>query len=119
MLFHWNERKRVFEVILVFEYLVYANSAALLPSFTDQQPELHTILEQPGSLAEDWLHTAPALRSLIPLSFLGCTALSSVQSTKYHNAMWKFPRSLFITLLLIYIIEGFGDVSISAPIISV
>jgi hypothetical protein len=86
MLFHWNERKRVFEVILVFEYLVYANSAALLPGFTDQQPELHTILEQPGSLAEDWLHTAPALRSLIPLSFLGCTALSSVQSTKYHNA---------------------------------
>src|SRR6267378_4474489 len=45
-----------------------------------------TILEQPVSLPEDWFHTAPALRSPIPLSFLGCTALSSVQCTKYHNA---------------------------------
>jgi hypothetical protein len=51
----------VFEVILVFEYLVYAKSAALLPGFTGN-------------------------------------------------------RSL---LLIWYILEGFGDVSISAPIISV
>jgi len=75
-------------------HVVYAKSAALLPGFTDRQPALPTILEKPVSLAEGWLHTVPALWSTIPLSFLGCTALSSVQSTKHHNATCGNSQSL-------------------------
>src|ERR1700722_698563 len=64
----------------------------------------NTILEQPVSLVEDWLHTAPALRSPIPLLFsdaLLCQAFSS-RSTIMQRPYIEIPSESLRDLVTLY-----------------
>ena len=87
-----NKESFVFEVILVFEQCMLRAQHFFPASQIGNRS--FVAFQNNQSLAEDWLHTAPALRSTTPLSFLRRTALTSVQSTKYYNATCGNSESL-------------------------